>query len=673
MHINLPSLLSCKIAGLNNKEPPLKRQAITATALFCFLNIAAAAPADHFVTTWKTDNFGTSNTTSITVPMVGGPYDVDWDNDGTFDELGITGSVTYDYGIAGTNTIRIWGTYDSIQFNDGGDKEKILSIDQWGTNSWTSMDAAFFGAVHLHLPATDYPDFSLVTNMASMFQSATAANPDTSGWDTSSVTSMGSMFFYATSANPNTSGWDTSSVNDMMGMFGGATSANPDTSGWDTSSVLFMNGMFGYTALANPDTSGWDTSAVKSMRSMFQHATAANPNTSGWDTSSVTSMALMFLGATASNPDTSGWDTSSVTSMSSMFRIATSANPDTSGWDTSSVTNMSSMFRSATSANPDTSGWNTGAVTYLAGMFYHAISANPDTGNWDTSSVTSMERVFQSARSANPDTSNWDTSAVSNMMFMFYDTGANPDVEGWDTSSVTNMSSMFAFNYSANPNVSSWDTGAVTDTSRMFQGATSFDQNIGSWVVTALTDAVSMLQGVTLSTANYESLLIGWNDQVLQSGIAFSGGNSSYCSAAAYEARTNMITSDSWGIYDGGQACPNCNDNTISGVTEYFDAAFEACEMLTLGPSFIAADGSSVSLSSGWTIDFLPGFTVETGATLSTKVCGQSLCMTSVYPMPYGCHSCVDQICDIEPTCCELEFDQACLSKVDTVCGLVCE
>jgi hypothetical protein len=27
----------------------------------------------------------------------------------------------------------------------------------------------------------------------------------------------------------------------------------------------------------------------------------------------------------------------------------------------------------------------------------------------------------------------------------------------------------------------------------------------------------------------------------------------------------------------------------------------------------------------------------------------------------------------IEPTCCELEFDQACVDKVSTVCGLVCE
>ena len=48
---------------------------------------ALAAPTDDFVTTWTTDCPGCIST-SIAVPMIGGPYDVDWDNDGTFDEFG---------------------------------------------------------------------------------------------------------------------------------------------------------------------------------------------------------------------------------------------------------------------------------------------------------------------------------------------------------------------------------------------------------------------------------------------------------------------------------------------------------------------------------------------------------------------------------------------------------
>jgi surface protein len=284
-------------------------------------------------------------------------------------------------------------------------------------------------------------------------------------------------------------------------------------------------------------------------------------------------------------------------------------------------------------------------------MFAYTNLANPDVSSWDTAVVTNMFGIFSAATSANPNTSSWDTSLVTDMSYMFYQAT------------------------SANPNNSSWNTAAVTNMSYMFSGATAFDQDIGSWDVISLSYATNMFSGVTLSTANYDSLLVGWDAQVLQSGVSFHGGNSSYCSLAASMARANMAASDFWTITDGGQTCSpgTCNVNTVIGVTEYSDITHEACEILVLGPDFIAADDSTVSVSSGWEIWFEPGFTVEQGATFDANVCGQSLCMTSPYPMPYGCHSCVDQICEIDPSCCALEFDQECLDRVDTDCGLVCE
>jgi hypothetical protein len=87
-------------------------------ALFAFLSIAAlvgsliyynqsvvAYPADEFVTTWKTDNPGTSNSYidyysdyrhRLQLPSV------DWDNDGVADQTGLTGNVTHDFGSTGT-------------------------------------------------------------------------------------------------------------------------------------------------------------------------------------------------------------------------------------------------------------------------------------------------------------------------------------------------------------------------------------------------------------------------------------------------------------------------------------------------------------------------------------------------------------------------------------------
>src|SRR5690554_3580524 len=108
---------------------------------------ASAQQEDYFITTWKTDNDGISNNTSITIPTYIGEtyeYDVSWNNDGVW-ETGFTGDATHDYGVAGTYTVAIRGVFPRIYFNNEGDSRKIISIDQWGTISWNSMANAFYG------------------------------------------------------------------------------------------------------------------------------------------------------------------------------------------------------------------------------------------------------------------------------------------------------------------------------------------------------------------------------------------------------------------------------------------------------------------------------------------------------------------------------------------------
>ena len=92
-----------------------------------------------FITTWQTDNPGTSGSTTIVIPTEGGGYnyDIDFGNNGTIDVSGITGDFTHDFGIAGTYQIAIYGDFPRIYFNNEGDAPKIISIDQWGDIEWS--------------------------------------------------------------------------------------------------------------------------------------------------------------------------------------------------------------------------------------------------------------------------------------------------------------------------------------------------------------------------------------------------------------------------------------------------------------------------------------------------------------------------------------------------------
>jgi len=244
-------------------------------------------PLDDFVITVKTDNTGDSTDLQFNIPTNSGltyNYNVDCNNDGIDEITGATGDYLCNYANTSTYTVRIKDNTGSnngfphIYFNGAGDKDKIITLEQWGTNKWTSMSSAFEGTTNLTLPATDNPDLLIVTSMFEIFRNATSANPDTSNWDTSAVTIMSSMFSGAISANPDTSSWDTSSVITMYSMFRGATSANPDTGNWDTSSVTYM-------------------------LSMFRDATSANPDTSNWNIENVTNMEYMFLGVTLPTAD----------------------------------------------------------------------------------------------------------------------------------------------------------------------------------------------------------------------------------------------------------------------------------------------------------------------------------------------------------------------------------
>ena len=140
---------------------------------------------------------------------------------------------------------------------------------------------------------------------------------------TSGITDMGSLFLSASTFNQDIGSWDVSSVTDMGGMFKSADAFNQDIGDWDVSSVMSMGSMFGSAIAFDQDIGSWDVSSVTNMFAMFQGAAAFNQDIGGWDVSSVTNMLTMFLGATAFNQDLSGWCVSGIASLPSAFALST--------------------------------------------------------------------------------------------------------------------------------------------------------------------------------------------------------------------------------------------------------------------------------------------------------------------------------------------------------------
>ncbi len=239
-----------------------------------------AATLDDFITTWKTDNVGASNDDQITIPTEGAGYNYDilW-GDGQND-MGVTGSITHTYAAAGTYTVTIRGDFPRIYFNNTGDEEKILSVEQWGTIAWTSMNKAFYGCTNLLVNATDAPDLSAVTDASSMFF-ASSLNSSLDHWDVSNITNMSLMFASIDAFNQPLGTWDVSRVTDMGSMFYSTDTFNQPIGTWDVSSVTDMGNMFTYADEFNQPINSWNVSSVTDMGGMFYNADAFNPRRQG--------------------------------------------------------------------------------------------------------------------------------------------------------------------------------------------------------------------------------------------------------------------------------------------------------------------------------------------------------------------------------------------------------
>jgi len=143
----------------------------------------------------KTDNAGTSSSTSFTLPATG-TYDIEW-GDGTR-ELAQTGSQTHDYGTVGEYVIRVTGGLTSVAFANGGDRLKLLEIQNWGSPVWSTFNGAYHGCSNLQITANDLPNSGTVTNFNNAWRDCTSLTSFPL-IDTSSGTNFFTAWFSCTS------------------------------------------------------------------------------------------------------------------------------------------------------------------------------------------------------------------------------------------------------------------------------------------------------------------------------------------------------------------------------------------------------------------------------------------------------------------------------------------
>ncbi len=535
------------------------RSRVAISIIVWMLYFSASSAQSAFITTWQTDMPGSSCSSCITIPTQGAGYNykVDWDNDGVFDQTGITGDMTHDFGVPGTYTIRISGSFPRIYFNNEGDALKLVSIDQWGSGLWSSMEKAFAGCSNMESNATDSPNLNSVSSTAWMFENCALFNEDVTDWDVSQVSDMTGMFSGASAFNYSLGSWSLKSNVILLNFldYCGMSCENYDNTliGWynnpqtpltltlGAAGVHFFLSNVARANLMRPLCSGglgWDI-----FGDSYQECDYFIPLVLKWNTwnngTSCQSCITIPAEGVGYNYDVD-WNndgnfdqigiTGSVTHnygvpgiytiriRGDFPRIFFNNQGDKEKliaierWGAIEWTSMEKAFSGCINMEinaldvPDLS-----SVTNMSGMFAGCASMNSDLSEWNVGNITDMSELFAGATAFDQYIGSWDVGDVINMQKMFSGaTSFNQSLSSWNVSNVVNMSEMFANAPAFNQTVAAWNVSKVTDMSGMFKGAISFDMNLANWSLHPLVDMENMLDNSGMSCQNYDNTLIGW-------------------------------------------------------------------------------------------------------------------------------------------------------------------
>ena len=453
-----------------------------------------------FSSTWKV----TASDKTITLPLVDDAmytynFTVDWGDGSPISEITSFDDAdkTHTYETAGDYNLVIEGTLEAWSFNnvEDGDKDKILSVENFGDLGYTNLSGAFHGSTNLSAFAGGVT--SAVTDMTSMFEGATNANPDVSNWDVSSVTNMTNMFNSSGLSKENYDAFlinladnNASVSNVTLGAIGIYYSSDDAKTARDT-----LNDRRNWTI-----TDGGDYAAV--FRSTWK---------------------ISADGETITLP---------------LVNDAMYTYNFTVDWgDGSPISKITAHDDPAITHTYTTAG---DYELLIAGTLEAWSFNNDNTGDKDK--ILSVE--------------SFGDLGYTNLSGAFHGSTNLSAFAGGVTSDVTDMANMFNGATSANPDVSNWDVSKVTTMENMFNGATVANPNMSSWVVSAVTGMNNMFNASGLSTENYNAFLINLADNNASvTGVTLGVDTSiKYDSFAARTALDALVDDRGWTITDGGPA-----------------------------------------------------------------------------------------------------------------------
>jgi len=167
---------------------------------------------------------------------------------------------------------------------------------------------------------------------------------------------------------------------------------------------------------------------------------------------------------------------------------------------------------------------------------------------WGDIKWVSMDSMFHSAKfMVNHAIDKPNLYRVVEMQNMFTQASSfDADLSEWNVGHVENLSGIFKQARSFNGNTSNWDTRSTQNMSSMFYGAEAFDRSLGNWNMAAVLTVDSMLHLSGLSRTNYDSTLIGWAQQEVQTDLSLVATGLMFCEGEA--ARSSLLSGSNWTI-----------------------------------------------------------------------------------------------------------------------------